>query len=284
LNAVPHIGVGVAGWSYPDWKGFVYPPGVEDPLRFLAAYVDMVEVNSTFYRPPSAHTVSTWVERTGDLPDFYFTAKVHQDVTHHGEIAPEMVRAFHEGFKPMVEAGRLRHLLAQFKWDFADSPLTRAYLQRIREAFGDLSNLTLELRHNSWQAPAALAFLESLRVTVANLDYPQARNSFNLDPCRVGQHAYLRLHGRNTAAWFDKGAGRDQTYNYLYNRQEVDSIGARALALAKVSTTLTVVANNHYQGKEVVNAIELRSLLHGQKVPVPELLATKYPELRDYAS
>ena len=34
---------------------------------------------------------------------------------------------------------------------------------------------------------------------------------------------YLRLHGRNTKAWFSK-AGRDDTYNYLYSKDEMDSI------------------------------------------------------------
>jgi uncharacterized protein YecE (DUF72 family) len=276
------IAVGVAGWSYPDWKGFVYPPGTRDELRFIGGYVDMVEINSTFYCPPAARMVAGWADRTADLPGFYFTAKLHQDVTHRGEIAPEMVRAFHEGFAPLAGTGRLRHLLAQFKWDFDDTPPARTHLQRIGAAFGSLTHLTLELRHRSWQAPEALAFLESLGVSVANLDYPLARNSFDLERCGVGRHAYLRLHGRNAAAWFDKGAGRDQTYNYLYNRREVESIRDRAMALAKISTTLTIVANNHYQGKEVVNALQLRSLFLDRKVPAPAGLVEKYPELREY--
>jgi hypothetical protein len=33
----------------------------------------------------------------------------------------------------------------------------------------------------------------------------------------------------------------------------------------------------------VVNAIEIRSLLRGEKVKAPEGLVAKYPELRDYA-
>ena len=48
--------IGTAGWSYEDWKGVVYPEKKEagfHPLAFLAQYINMVEVNSTFYRPPS---------------------------------------------------------------------------------------------------------------------------------------------------------------------------------------------------------------------------------------
>ena len=51
------IRVGVAGWDYPDWEGPVYPPGSGrrlDRLGYLARYVDVIEINSTFYRPVPA--------------------------------------------------------------------------------------------------------------------------------------------------------------------------------------------------------------------------------------
>jgi uncharacterized protein YecE (DUF72 family) len=250
----------------------------------VAGYVDVIEINSTFYRPPDARTAASWAQRTADCPGFFFTAKIHQDVTHRGEITPEMVRAFHEGLRPLTAEGRLKHLLAQFRYDFADNGAARAHLERLRSGFGDITHLTLELRHISWEAPDALAFLGGLGVSVANLDYPTARNSFNLPQSGVGEHAYLRLHGRNAAAWFDKGAGRDQTYNYLYSRAELEGIRGRAWDIAKMSSSLTVVANNHYQGKEMVNALQLKSMLAGQKVPAPAGLLEKYPELREYAA
>ena len=48
--------IGLAGWSYPDWKGRVYPvkpPRGFDPLAHLAEYFDTIEINSTFYRIPT---------------------------------------------------------------------------------------------------------------------------------------------------------------------------------------------------------------------------------------
>jgi hypothetical protein len=42
-----------------------------------------------------------------------------------------------------------------------------------------------------------------------------------------------------------------------------------------------VIANNHYQAKAAVNALQLRSLLDGKKVRAPELLVRHYPELRE---
>jgi uncharacterized protein YecE (DUF72 family) len=278
------IHVGVAGWSYPDWQGFVYTGRIPDKLRFLAGYVDMIEINSTFYRPPDAKNTDSWVRRTADLPGFYFTAKLHQDVTHGGRVDEAMVRAFHEGFEPMTRAGKLRHLLAQFRYDFADSEAARAHLRTIRDRFGDVAEPVLELRHISWQKPEALEFLASLDVTVANLDYPLAGNSFNLQECRVGRNGYLRLHGRNAAAWFSKDAGRDQVYNYYYSRKELEQVRDRAVSLARSFRELTIVANNHYEGKEVANALQLKSLVRGKKVGVPPGLLARYPELAEIAA
>ena len=245
----------------------------------MASYVDAVEINSSFYRTPDARTAATWVRRTEDRPQFFFTAKLHQDITHGGKVEPAMVDAIHKGFEPIVKAGKLRHLLAQFRYDYRDLLTTRDHLKRIRDAFGGMTNMTFELRHNSWQAPEALEFLGGLHVTVANLDYPTAKDSFNLRVCAVGEHAYFRLHGRNYKAWFNKEAGRDETYNHLYNQQELKEIQVRATRISALSKSLTIIANNHYQGKELVSILQLKSMMTGKPVPAPPLLTKKYAEL-----
>ena len=58
--------VGIAGWSYPDWEGIVYPkpkPRGFDPLGFVASYLDAIEINNTFYRIPLKKNAETWVRR-----------------------------------------------------------------------------------------------------------------------------------------------------------------------------------------------------------------------------
>jgi len=279
--AASSISVGVAGWSYDDWNGPVYPAGIRDKLRYIAPYIDVIEINSSFYHPPSERTAASWMSRTENLPDFFFTAKLHQEITHQGKLDPKMVRQFRRAFEHMADENRLRHLLAQFRYDFDDTPGNRKRLARIRDAFGDMTNLTFELRHASWQSDEALAFLSSLEVTVANLDYPTTRNSFNMRASGVGKHAYMRLHGRNSRAWFDKKAGRDETYNYRYSKNELVGVAGRALDIAQMSKTLTLVANNHFAGKEIADALRIKALLTGENVDVPPELAKEYPDLRD---
>ena len=275
------IRVGIAGWSYPDWNGSVYRGRIKDKLAFMAGFVDMIEINSTFYRPPDSKTAGAWAERVAGYPDFFFSAKLHQEITHEGRLGVDMVRSFREGLAPLVDAGRLRHLLAQFKYDFNDTPGHRNHLQKIKESLDGLGEMVFELRHNSWQSPESLSFLTGLGVTVANIDYPLGRNSFNLDQCLVGREGYLRLHGRNAEAWFDKQAGRDETYDYLYSNGELKVICERAVKLAKSFKSLTIVANNHYGGKEVVNALQIKHRLTGKKMKAPPALVEKYPDLAE---
>lgn len=274
-----NIFFGIAGWSYPDWDGIVYPGAVRDKLAFVARYVDFIEINSTFYRLPAGHTAASWVERTGAKPGFFFTAKLPRDITHGGDLSPRIVSMVHDSLAPVARSRKLRHLLAQFRYDFENSPSTLEYVARIQASLGSLANVTLELRHKSWQTKETLSRLDSLGVTVANLDYPLARNSFDLRECLVGSHRYMRLHGRNAGAWFRKGAGRDETYNYYYSREELEEIGARATRLAGTAETLSVVGNNHFEGKELANMLQLKAMFSGGKVTAPAGLVSRYPDL-----
>jgi uncharacterized protein YecE (DUF72 family) len=119
---------------------------------------------------------------------------------------------------------------------------------------------------------------------VANLDYPLARDSFDRRLCTIGEHAYFRLHGRNASAWYSREAGRDETYDYDYPPAELDEIAGRAAALAGMSKSLTLIANNHYRGKEFANALELRHRLTGRPPAVPPALVRAFPRLAAIAA
>jgi uncharacterized protein YecE (DUF72 family) len=294
--------IGIAGWSYPDWKGIVYTGSKIDQLAYISRFVDCVEINNTFYRPPSDKTTMSWLKNVSGKPEFFFTAKLHRDFSHEGKLDAEMVEQFHKGFQPMLDVGKLRHLLVQFRYDFADCEDNRQRLAKIVESFSIAFNLVVEVRHKSWQQEGALKFLDELGVSVCNLDYPTGPDSFDMQDCTVGRNGYFRLHGRNREKWFSRAspgfpatarsaetsartsrAGRDEVYNYYYNRDELAGIKERIVRLAAAFETLTVIANNHYRGAELANAIELKVLLSGQKQFVPEALLRTYPNLASIA-
>ncbi len=279
------IYIGIAGWSYPDWKGIVYTNSKVDQLRYISKFVDCLEINSTFYRPPFEKTTKSWLEKTAKRQDFFFTAKLHRSFTHEGKVDAEIIRHFHKGFEPFLEAGKLKHLLIQFRYDFDDTNRNRQHLTKIVRNFSKAFSLAVEVRHKSWQMPNALEFLEGLGVSVCNLDYPTTWNSFDMQSrcIGIGGNGYFRMHGRNAEKWFSK-AGRDETYNYYYNEKELAQIKLRIDELAKAFKTLTVITNNHYRGAELANALELKALITAQKQPVPEGLLRAYPNLTRIAS
>lgn len=290
---------GVAGWSYADWRDTVYrlPVATEqlelfgnpkqsraryvpDELAFLAQYVDMIEINSSFYRVPSVKTTHSWAKRVAHKPGFFFTAKLHQRFTHEFVRDTPMAGEFRAAFDPLSGSGLLRGLLAQFRYDFADGPEARRMLTWIADQFSILAPLIVEVRHISWERPQGLGFLRDLGATVANLDYPTSCDSFNPQKSGIGDNAYLRLHGRNRGAWFSSEASVAETYNYNYSDGEIQQLAQRSLEILGDVTELTIVANNHYQGKAVSAALRLKAEITDEKLDVPPALLETYPNLK----
>ncbi len=275
--------IGTAGWSYPDWRGVVYPKSVPesfDALRYLAAYFDVIEINSTFYRPPEARVAERWAETVSGLPGFRFTAKLFQGFTHAppAEWSETEVRQFRDGLRPLAEAGLLGAVLAQFPFFFANTPGNLAHLQRIAATF-DLAPLVVEVRHRSFTCRAALDAFAALGLSFCNVDQPLARTSIEPGARVTGPVGYFRLHGQNREAWFSKGATRDEKYDYLYSAEELARFVPLVRALLEKTPQTYVVANNHFLGKAPANALELKHLLSGGPVEVPPALLQAYPRL-----
>ena len=53
--------------------------------------------------------------------------------------------------------------------------------------------------------------------------------------------------------------------------------------MAEAFKFLTVIANNHYRGAELANAIELKALVSGENQLVPAGLLKTYPKLASIA-
>ncbi len=276
--------IGVAGWSYEDWKGRVYPAGAGrrfDPLEYIARFFDVVEINSSFYRVPPAAWTRSWAKRVEDHPRFRFTAKLWRGFTHERNGAPAAadIAEYREGIDPLAEEDRLLAVLAQFPWSFKNGPEERRWLAFVVKAFVEYP-LVLEVRHASWDEPETLAWLEERGVSLATIDQPLHEGSLGPVDRRTGPVAYYRFHGRNWAAWFAEGRPTHERYDYLYDRTELEPWAARIAAAAEDARVNAVVAitNNHYQGQAAVNALQLKSWSTGRPVPAPEPLVAAYPK------
>ncbi len=278
------IRIGPAGWSYQDWEGIVYPPkkgSKFDPLVYLSEFFDTIELNNTFYRPPTPTMSKSWARRVQANPRFKFTAKLYRNFTHARESLTEADEAtFKSGLAPLMEAGRLGALLLQFPYSFHHKEENRAYVKDLAERFKEYP-LVLEIRHASWDRGPAYRFLREIGMGFCNVDQPQV--SYSIGPTKkvTGKIGYLRLHGRNAKEWFREDAGRDARYDYLYNEFELFEIAERIRGIAKEAEEVYVFTNNHYRGKAVTNALELKAKLGEKNPKVPEILLEHYPHLKE---
>ena len=281
------IRIGPAGWSYKDWEGVVYPqkPGKGfDPLAYLARFFNTIEVNSSFYRPPTPKTTESWVRRVQQRKDFTFTAKLHRLFTHErGKATKNDEKEFRDGMAPLVKAGKLGALLLQFPWSFKNTDEDRLYLTKLLEQFREYP-LVLEVRHTSWNNEAMYEWLEERGVGVCNIDQPVFKRSIRPAAVTTSPVGYVRLHGRNYQNWFRDRAPRDERYNYLYSLDELDPWLTRIKQVAKQTRETYVITNNHFRGQAVVNALEIKAALEEQRVPAPEPLLEHYARLRESAT
>jgi uncharacterized protein YecE (DUF72 family) len=278
------IRIGVAGWDYPDWVGPVYPEGSSrrmDRLAFISRYVDIVEINSTFYRPVPPRVAESWLRRTASREArFTFSAKAHRSWSHEeafdpgSDLAPTL-----EGLRPLRDGGRLSALLLQFPQSFRHDSHSRDRLQRLAEPLEGWP-LVVEVRHAGWQEEEAESWFDRLGFAWCVVDQPRVgRSTARSVPRVTGSPAYLRLHGRNRANWFREGAGRDARYDYLYTDAEVADLAVTARRMAEKAEELIVVQNNHFRGQALVNALQMKHLLQGGRPPAPETLAEAFPGL-----
>lgn len=281
------IRIGPAGWSYKDWEGVVYPqkPGKKfDPLAYLARFFDTIEINSSFYRPPAATSATAWAKRVADNPDFRFTAKLYRAFTHErGEATHDDEKSFREGIDPLAQEGKLGALLLQFPWSFKNTDDERTYLIKLISRFKDYP-LIVEVRHASWNTPALYEELEKLQVGICNIDQPIFKKSIRPSALTTSTLGYVRLHGRNYQNWFREEAVRDERYNYLYSADELEPWIVRVNEVAKQVKETYVITNNHFLGKAVVNALEIKSTIEERRVTAPIPLFEKYPRLADSAT
>jgi len=279
--------IGTAGWSYEDWEGIVYPPDKAPgfhPLAYLAATINIVEVNSTFYRPPALSMSLFWIKRLSDFPDFLLAVKVYQAFTHDRKNwSQKDVDGFKLGIEPLRAEGRLATLLFQFPWSFQHSNSNMDYLIRLFQAFSGYP-MTIEVRHSSWDHPVFYVLLSQHRVCFCNIDQPVIGSSLGPSArATIGEFSYVRLHGRNYRDWFRKEAGRDDRYNYLYSSEELDEWVERIKDLGRNTDKVFVITNNHYRGQALANALQIKNKITGELLNIPRTMLQKYPVLMDIA-
>ena len=292
------IRVGPAGWSYKDWEGIFYPPGMsrqkKHPLELVARCFDVVEINTSFYGHIKPEIAKLWARIASEAnPDFVFTAKLHRSFTHSPLAAMEPTSAVsikpnedderlaREGLEALAATGKFGALLVQFPVAFKNTSLNREYLEMLLRQFIEYPRV-VEVRHSTWNSPETISYFRERNVSFCNIDQPQLGRSLEPTTHVTSSIGYVRLHGRNYDQWFEAEKSADR-YNYLYKSNELEGWKSRIESIASKTKMTFVVTNNHFEAKAGVNALELKHMLNGKRVLAPEPLLEHYPELKQIA-
>jgi uncharacterized protein YecE (DUF72 family) len=259
--------VGTSSWTDPTLikDGNFYPPGTktaEARLRFYASKFPLVEVDSTYYFPPSERNAELWIERTP--ADFTFNIKAYSLLTKHptkpeslyGDIRDELPHS----------AGKLGAVLFQFPQYFTISRKNKAYIEECVQRLPDY-RIAVEFRHKTWledrNVDETLSFLQERSIPIVCVDMPQGFDS-SMPPIAAATAddlSMVRFHGRDPKAWASKSESASARFRYDYEKNELQEWIPKIEGLAEETRETHVLMNNCYRDFAVRNARDLGAML-----------------------
>jgi uncharacterized protein YecE (DUF72 family) len=323
-GGVAQIAFGPAGWSYRDWEGIVYPrsrPRGFHPAAALARYFDVIELNSPFYRTPAPQLAQGWVRRVREVnPRFRFTTKLLQSFTHQRNASAQDESEVRAYLDCLASDNCLGAVLLQFPWSCRYTSENLDFVSELHRRFREYP-AALEVRHGSWENDEAQKRLRDEGIGLCNIDQPVIGDSLPPTEFVTATVAYVRLHGRNYERWFQSSGAEDQRirhivaaqtqgrsipatertgsgtdpdfvrpdaenrrYDYLYTQAEIDDWAARVQRISERAQITYVIANNHFEGKAVVNSLQLSHIVLGRTFDLAPELVSRYPKLRAISS
>lgn len=156
--------IGTSGFSYPEWKGTFYPEDLPSKkyLSFYAQHFKTTEINNTFYRIPTYQLTESWYKEVP--PDFLFTLKMSQAVTHRKKLnhAEEEMERFLDASTGLKE--KLGTILVQLPPYFKiDTAILEGFLQN----YATKARLAFEFRHQTWYTNEVYELLKKYNATLA---------------------------------------------------------------------------------------------------------------------
>ncbi len=245
-----HIHIGTSGYSFDDWIGPFYPPGIQRN-RMLDEYVrhfGVVEINSSYYRIPGANMFARMERKTPD--GFEFIVKLYKGMTHDIEDDADMYTMFVSAVEPLKCAGKFGGYLAQFPWRFRKGDREMRHILELRKRLGD-DPFFVEFRHDSWIGRETFEFLREHEVGYCSVDEPGLKGLVPPVAVATTDTAYVRLHGRNTKNWWGRGGDR---YDYDYNASELGEWAEKLVKLETRAKRVYAFFNNCHAGHAARNA------------------------------
>jgi uncharacterized protein YecE (DUF72 family) len=272
-NDAPGIHLGTSAFTAAGWEDSFYPEGMKpaDYLTYYATKFDTVEVDSTFYRTPSAATVNGWARKTPD--GFLFSVKVPQSITHE-----KMLVGAEAEFKQFVETmdllgPKLGPMVLQFPYfnrtKFKSGgeflKLLAAFIKKLPSGH----QFAVEIRNKSWLDARFAGALRDHNVALVLQDHswmPRPAQLFEqFDPITV-DFTYIRWLGDR------KGIEeRTKTWDVVIvdRTRELAEWVEIVRKVHKRRIQIFAYANNHYAGHAPATVEQFQQMLGPLEPPKP---------------
>lgn len=234
--------IGCSGFYNNDWKGSLYPENApsKDFLSLYTKVFNAVEINSTFYRIPTAKTLLKWYDETPDL--FRFFIKIPKTITHQNRLSEskEEITTFCNHIQSSLK-DKLTGFLYQLPPSFKNTPEN---LDRVTNNLDHHFLNIIEFRHESWWQKEIFDFLKNISVVFSGVSFPGS-----LPEEIIINHPevlYYRLHGKPVL------------YKSEYSSVFLDDIAEK---IKNTKQTAFIFFNNTWGISAIKNALYLKSIL-----------------------
>jgi len=241
--------IGTSGYSYRDWVGVLYPPGMKkrDMLGYWSRWFDVLELNVTFYTYLSVKAMRAIRSK---ISDKRLILKLHRVFSHDRTPSNEDFEAVAVQFDEMNPDGFL--LQFPFSWRYSTDAIE--YLHFVRGHIP--GRIFVEFRHISWARREVLKSIADMGYHIVSVDVPDIRGLFPRMLIISHRVAYVRFHGRSATGWW---AGGDERYRYDYSDEELRWWGERMRG--RDISEVYLLFNNHPGGGAVRSALRMREIL-----------------------
>jgi uncharacterized protein YecE (DUF72 family) len=251
LNHQQKIRIGTCAWGYKDWQPAFYPTDLPEShwLEFYARTFPAVEIDSTFYSPPSADVARRWVEMTP--AQFRFSCKLPRTISHACKLrdCTTELNEFLYAMEPL--AAKLHVILIQLPPAFSPKDgktALRSFLRQLPKAY----RFAIEFRHGGWHRPQIIGLLEKYRIAWVWAD-TSPLNERNLAPFEflplTADFLYLRLLGDYGTKYNADGKNLNSYGKLLWKREAaLESWAVRIERHLREVRSVWAFVSNHFEG------------------------------------
>jgi len=234
--------IGCSGFYNADWKGSLYPADSQnkDFLKLYSQTFDIVEINSTFYRKPTAKTLQKWVDETPD--HFKFFIKIPKTISHQKpfENKKEEILEFCNHIKTHL-GEKLAGFLFQFPPSFHN---TQENMNWLKENLLYDHLIVVEFRHVSWWNDEVFGIFRENEWIFSGTSFPgNLPEDVIVSNPNIG---YYRLHGKPTL------------YKSPYSEEFLKDLAEKIKSTKK---EFYVMFNNTWGTSAIENSLYLKKIL-----------------------